>query len=65
MVKVLKGKTLQPRIFCPVRLSFRVEGEIKSVADKQKVRVHQYQTELTRSLKGLKWKRKGYNRVNF
>ena len=36
MVKVLKGKTLQPRIFCPVRLSFRVEGEIKSVADKQK-----------------------------
>ena len=27
--KVLKGKSLQLRIFCPARLSFIVEGDIK------------------------------------
>ena len=36
--KVLKGKNLQPRIFCPARLSFRFDGEIKSFTDKQKLR---------------------------
>lgn len=25
---VLKGKNLQPRLFCPVRSSFRIEGMI-------------------------------------
>uniref|UniRef100_A0ABI7X393 L1 transposable element dsRBD-like domain-containing protein n=1 Tax=Felis catus TaxID=9685 RepID=A0ABI7X393_FELCA len=34
--KVLKGKNLQPRIFYPARLSFRIEGEIKSIPHKQK-----------------------------
>ena len=34
--KVLKGKNLQPRIFYPSRLSFTMEGEIKSFPDKQK-----------------------------
>jgi len=29
MFKVLKGRNLQPRIQYPVRLSFRIEGEIK------------------------------------
>ena len=28
--KVLKGKNLQPKIFYPARLSFRIEGEIKN-----------------------------------
>ena len=28
---------LQPRIFYPVRLSFRFDGEIKSFPDKQKL----------------------------
>ena len=32
MLKVMKGKNLQPR------LSFRFEGEIKSFTDKQKLR---------------------------
>ena len=34
MVKV----KLQPRIFYPVRLSFRFDGEIKNFPDKQKLR---------------------------
>ena len=29
--KVLKGKNLQPRIFYPERLSFRIKGEIKNL----------------------------------
>ena len=36
--KVLKGKNLQPRILYPSRLSFRMEGEIKSFPDKQKLK---------------------------
>ena len=36
--KVMKGKNLQPRIFYPVRLSFRSDGEIKSFPDKQKLK---------------------------
>ena len=36
--KVMKGKSLQPRILDPTRLSFRFDGEIKSFPDKQKLR---------------------------
>ena len=36
--KVLKGKNLQPRLLYPTRISFRIDGEIKSFSDKQKLR---------------------------
>uniref|UniRef100_A0A9L0RHD4 L1 transposable element RRM domain-containing protein n=1 Tax=Equus caballus TaxID=9796 RepID=A0A9L0RHD4_HORSE len=36
--EVLKGKSLQPGILYPSRLSFRMEGEIKSFPDKQKLK---------------------------
>ena len=36
--KVLKGKNLQPRIMNPVRISFKIDEEIKSFSDKQKLR---------------------------
>ena len=36
--KVLKGKNLQPRFFCLARISFKIDGEIKSFSDKQKLR---------------------------
>ena len=36
--KVMKGRTLQPRILYPARLSLRVDGEIKSFPDKPKRR---------------------------
>ena len=36
--KVLKGKNLQPRLLCLARISFKIDGEIKSFSDKQKLR---------------------------
>ena len=36
--KVLKGKNLQPRLQYPARISFKIDGEIKSFSDKQKLR---------------------------
>ena len=36
--KVLKWKTLQPRLQYPARISFKTDGEIKNFADKQKLR---------------------------
>ena len=38
ILKVMKGKNLQPRLLYPARLSFRFEGEIKTFTDKQKLR---------------------------
>ena len=38
ILKVIKGKNLQPRILYLARLSFRLDGEIKSFTDKQKLR---------------------------
>ena len=36
--KVLKGKNLQPRLLYLARISFRIDGEIISFSDKQKLR---------------------------
>ena len=36
--KVLNDKNMQPRILYPARLSFRIEGEIKSFQDRQELR---------------------------
>ena len=33
--KVLKGKSLQQKLLYPARISFKVDGEIKSFSDKQ------------------------------
>ena len=38
ILKVIKGKNLQPRLLYPARISFRFDGEIKSFTDKQKLR---------------------------
>ena len=35
---VFKGKNLQPRLQYPARISFKIDGEIKSFSDKQKLR---------------------------
>ena len=37
--KVLKGENLQPRLLYPARISFEIDGEIKSFSDKQKLRI--------------------------
>ena len=36
--KALKGKNLQPRLLYAARISFKIDGEIKSFSDKQKLR---------------------------
>ena len=36
--KVLKGKNLQPKILYPARISFKIEGEIKTFSNKQKLK---------------------------
>ena len=38
ILKVMKGKNLQPRLLYPATISFRFIGEIKSFTDKQKLR---------------------------
>ena len=38
ILKALKGKNLQPRLLYPARISFKINGEIKSFSDKQKLR---------------------------
>ena len=36
--KELKGEKLQPRLLHLARISFKIDGEIKSFSDKQKLR---------------------------
>ena len=52
--KILKGKNLQPRWMYTARISFRIDGEIKSFSDKQELR--EFSTTkpaLQQMLKGL------------
>ena len=51
-LKVMKGKNLQSRIFYPARLSFRFDREIKSLPDKQMLRVQHHRTSFTTNAKG-------------
>ena len=37
-IRVLNEKNMQPRILYPASLSFRIEGEIKSFQDRQKLK---------------------------
>ena len=36
--KIMKGKDLQPRLLYPAKLSFRMEGQIKCLPDKVKLK---------------------------
>ena len=38
ILKVMRGKNIQPRLLYPGRISFRFNGEVKSFKDKQKLR---------------------------
>ena len=52
--KVLKGKNLQPRLLDLARISFTIDGEIKSFSDKQKLRESSTtKPALQQMLKGL------------
>ena len=49
--KVLKGKNLQPRIYYPARMAFKIEGETKNYSNKQKLKeyIQQYQANFKRN----------------
>ena len=52
--KVLKRKNLQPRLPYLARISFKIDGEIKSFSDKQKLRkLSTTKPALQQMLKGL------------
>ena len=52
--KVLKGENLQPRLLYPARISFKIDGEIKSFFRQAKVkRIQYYQTSFTTDVKGI------------
>ena len=54
MFKVLKGKSLQRKLLCLARISLKIDREIKSFSDKQKLR--EFSTTkpaLQKMLKGL------------
>ena len=54
-LKILKEKNLQPRLLYPAKVSFKIDGEIKSFTDKQKLR--EFSTTkpvLQQILKGLR-----------
>ena len=53
MLNVLKGKNLQSKILDPVRLSFRIEGEIKNFPGNQKLKYSITKPTLKEILKGL------------
>ena len=36
--KMMNNKNLQPRLLYPAKLSFRIEGQIKSFTDKKKLK---------------------------
>ena len=43
ILKVMKEKNLQPRLLCPTRISFKYEGEIKTLQTKAE-RIQHHQT---------------------
>uniref|UniRef100_A0A8D1V4Y2 L1 transposable element dsRBD-like domain-containing protein n=1 Tax=Sus scrofa TaxID=9823 RepID=A0A8D1V4Y2_PIG len=52
--KVLKGKNLPPRILYPARISFKIEGEIKNLSNKQKLKEYSNMKPILKEiLKGL------------
>ena len=48
----LNGKNMQPRILCLARLSFRIEEELKSFSDRQKLKGFMTKTSPKRNIKG-------------
>ena len=53
MLKVMKSMCLQPRLFYPAILSFKIESKIKSFPEKKKLKeFHYHQLSIARYFKG-------------
>ena len=67
--KELKGKNMQPRIYYPARISFKIEGEIRFFFQQTKAnRMQQYKSHSKRnieraSLNQKKRRRRGRTRM--
>ena len=59
-LKYWKGKNLLSRLMYLARISFKIDGEIRSFSDKQKL-IQYHQTSFTTNVKGT-YKVKKYNR---
>ena len=53
MFKTMKSRGPQPRLFYPAKLSFRIEGQIKSFPDKKKIKEFIITKSIYEMLKGL------------
>ena len=52
--QILKGENLQSKLVYPAQISFKIDGEIKSFADKQKLReFNTIKPALQQILKGI------------
>ena len=61
----MKGNNLQPRLLYPARISFRLDGEIKSFMDKEKLREQSSTTNAKgTSLSGKHKRTKGSTKTN-
>ena len=52
--QVMKSKVLQPRLFYPARLSFKMEGKTRSIPDKRKLK--EYTSGQTSTSRHAKWR---------
>ena len=50
--KVMKSRDLQPRLLYPAKMSFRMEGRLKSFPEKRNEGVHHLQTIIICNVKG-------------
>ena len=56
-LKVRGWKNIQPILLCPARISFKIDGEIKSFSDKQKLREFSTTKPALRTYIAKKYKR--------
>ena len=52
ILKVMKGKNLQPRLLDLARISFKIDGEIKLFRQAKVKRIQYHQTSFTTNVKG-------------
>ena len=61
--KLLKVKNLQPRLLYLARISFKIDGEMKSFQTSKSKRIQYHQTRFTTNVKEIQEKKKIY-RIN-
>ena len=69
ILKVMKGKNIQPRLLYLARISFRFDGEIKFYRQEKAKRIQNHQTSSTTNAKGTSLsekhkRRKGPTKTN-